>query len=463
MKKLFICAVFAISAMMMATPAMAFDAAEHVVQAPNGVGDLLIFPHYVALDGGWETKLTVTNTDDRRSVVAKLVVRSGGYSQELLDFLIYLSPADVWTGTLYYNATNGPSMRSTDDSCQSAPGIWASAATPLDQPLANTCSNDPYGDAIGYVEVIEIWSSDNDFQCSLGPINLGPIADIPVDKICIQEAYLGFFALTNDTAYNVLTGHYELSLTGAFVGGDLATVMRDYDQIDQELITAETRLGTGANNNLCEVEAALSKDPINMPFINNGGFALHWISFPTKLSNVTPDCTYIGNPGDGLACDSPSDVLDTQVFEPSQNYAVVFQPKYWDLTEHTPGSTGAIFSPFTTPPPDQLPYEVNLNITQDPFVGVNYTEGWFRYDFDANTTCSPLASIDDEIAYSGVPGIALAWIFNDNGVAIVPSSHTNGTVTYEDDIMPYYQYYNEAYNPNYYITVPAIVPGEFDY
>ena len=150
MKKLFVCALFAISAMMVATPAMAFDIDDHVIQAPNNIGDVLIFPHYLALPGGWEVKLTVTNTDDTMSVVAKLVVRSAAYSEELLDFLIYLSPADVWTGKLYYKEGVGASMYSTDDSCQSAVDTWASTAYPLDRPLAGTCALDPLGNNFGY-------------------------------------------------------------------------------------------------------------------------------------------------------------------------------------------------------------------------------------------------------------------------------------------------------------------------
>lgn len=462
MKKFLICAVFAIAALMLTTPAMALNNEEHVIQAPNGLGDLLIFPHYIAVANGWETKLTVTNTDDERSVVAKLVVRSAAYSEELLDFLIYLSPADVWTGYLYYNETNGASMYSTDDSVQSGVDLWASEENPLDQPLAGTCSNDPLGNAFGYVEIVEVWSSTALYTCSAASadVDLGPSTDTPVLKACILEAYTDDFAATNDTPFNVLTGHYEVSLAGVFLAADQATIMRDYDQISQETVQVETRLGNGANNTLCELEAALSADPINLPFINNGGFAIHWVTFPTKLSVVDTDCDYDTDP-----CDSPSDQTADNVFEPTTNpeLSVVFQPKYWDLEEITPGSEGAVFSPYTAPPPDLFPFEVNFAITQDPYVSANYEEGWFRYDFDAITTCAPLAGGTNVIQYTGVPGIGLAWMFNANGVAIVPASWTKGTVTYDNGVdpafmIPYYQFQNEAYNSAHYI---AGAMGEF--
>ncbi len=462
MKKFFIFAIFAIAALMLTTPAMALDQEEHVIQAPNGLGDLLIFPHYIAVANGWETKLTVTNTDDQRSVVAKLVVRSAAYSEELLDFLIYLSPADVWTGKVYYNETAGASMYSEDDSVQSGVDTWASADAPLDQPLAGVCSADPLGNVFGYIEVIEVWSSTaTGWACSLGAVDFGPTTDTPVAKQCILEAYTNDFSDTNDTPFNVLTGHYEQSLAGVFLAADQATILRDYDQRAQEVVQVETRLGNGASNTLCEVEAALCNDPMNLPFLNNGGFAIHWVSFPTKLSVVNSSCVY----DDTDPCDSPSDTLSTHVFRPADDYSVEFQPKYWDLEENTPGSEGAVFSPYTAPPPDLFPFEVNFAITQDPYVSANYPEGWFRYDFDAVTTCAPLAGGLDTITYTGVPGIGLAWLFNANGVAIVPASQTNGVVTYDDgtvvEIEPYYQYQNEAYNPAYYITVPAAYPGEF--
>ncbi|MCP4712415.1 MAG: hypothetical protein GY869_27650 [Planctomycetes bacterium] len=432
--------------MMMASPAMAFNATEHVIQAPNAVGDLLIYPHYIAYSGGWETKLTVTNTDDERSVVAKLVVRSGGYSEELLDFLIYLSPGDVWTGKIYYNTTDGASMYSEDDSCQSGPSVWASATNPLDQPLADVCSNDPYGNEIGYVEIVEVFSSTAPtYVCTLGTVDLGPSSDTVVEKLCIWEAYHNDFATAgvNDSPFNVLTGHYEISLAEVFLAGDLATVLRDYDIIVQQTIQTETRLGVGANNSLCEVEASLSKDPMNLPFINDGGVAIHWISFPTKLSVVDSSCAYTTD------CDSPSDTLATHVFttEGSIDYTVVFSPKYWDLSENTPGSTTTVFSPYTSPPDDNLPFEVNLNFTQSPFVSSNYEEGWFRYDFadTISTTCTA-ADTTSAVVYGGVPGLGLVWMFTPNGLAIIPASHDNAAVYVETVLMPYYQYYNGAFS-----------------
>ncbi len=464
MKKSFIFAVFVIAALLLTTPAIALDSDEHVVQATDGPGDLLIFPHYIAVANGWETRLTVTNIDNERSVAARLVVRSASYSEELLDFLIYLSPADVWTGKLYYNATSGASMFSSDDSVQSGVDQWADADNPLDQPLAGACSGDLQGNVFGYVEVIEVWSSTALYNCTSAgaQVDLGPSTDTPVSKECILEAYTNDFASTNDSPFNVLTGHYEVSLAGVFLAADLATILRDYDQSAKVVVQEEIRFVQGVSNTLCEVEAALANDSMNLPYINNGGFAIHWVTFPTKLSVVNAACVY----DDYDACDSPSDQGADNVFEPVRDYSVVFQPKYWDLKENTPGGEGAAFSPYTAPPPALLPYGVNFAITRDPYVSANYLEGWLRYDYDAATICAPLAGGNAEVSYTGVPGIGLAWIFNTDGAAIVPASYTKGWVAYDDDAttlpaawhMPYYQSYNEAYDPAHHL--PGY-PGEF--
>jgi hypothetical protein len=449
MKKLFTGAILCMVVVMMAGTAWALNVDEHVIQAPNGKGDVLVFPHYLALPG-WETKLVVTNTATNRSVVAKLIVRSSQYSRELRDFMIYLSPADVWTGVLYYDATVGASIMSTDDSVLAAPGVWASPANPMDIDLVDLYC-DP--NEIGYVTVIETWSSDELYDCDGDTVaeDLGPDTDTPVDKACIYNAYHNAFATTNDTPYNVLTGHYELAILGAVTAADQATILRDYDNIDFQDVRAVTVLGSGANNNLCEIEAALNKDPIDMPLYNSADrLAVHWVTFPTKLSVIDTDCLYVSPYVRGPYCGWQTDP-----------YCIVFQRKYWDLSENTPGGTETIFSPFVPPPPDQFCWEVNFRFTVPDFVDANYPEGWFRYDFQCPTTCVA-QDLVTTIGYSGAPAIALAWLFGPDGLAIIPSAHTDGAVTADGVLEPYYQYQNEAYNPAAFVLPDCLLePGEF--
>ncbi len=77
-------------------------------------GNNLKFPVYFALENqNWKTNFRVINTNTDRSVVAKVVLREGKQSAEKLDFLIYLSPTDVFDATI--TQENGKVVLTTTD------------------------------------------------------------------------------------------------------------------------------------------------------------------------------------------------------------------------------------------------------------------------------------------------------------------------------------------------------------
>ena len=97
---------------LMGTAAM--SATDPVVVEKDGTGDYLLTPVYYAI-GNWNTELKVVNTNTTRAVAAKVVVRDSKECEELFDFVIYLTPGDVWTGTLY-EEDGKIYLKSTDDS-----------------------------------------------------------------------------------------------------------------------------------------------------------------------------------------------------------------------------------------------------------------------------------------------------------------------------------------------------------
>ena len=415
--------------------ALALDDEQHVIQAPNSEGDLMFFPVGIALDG-WDTKITVTNTSHNRSAVAKVIVRSAGFSKELLDFLIYLSPTDVWTGTLRQDPTLGPVMYSDDDSCLSSSGVWANVVS-KNSPLVDACSNDT--NEIVYVTVIEAWSSDDPEDEDGSDIPMCDLFAPPVSKDCIYDAYHEHFTATNDSPFNILTGHYEVSILGSLTVGDRAEVLRDYDNNDRLLPTYVDEIGTGADNNLCEIEAALSKNHLAMPYYNDATkLALHWVTFVTKLTQVD-NCACVSNKGPFVGWWDADD-------EKCED--VVFSPLYFNLTEGTPGGDDPVDSPHEPPPDRIFPYEVNYLFTVPDFIHANYEEGWVDYDFDYETTCRPQAGTPDVISYTGAPAIASSWLLNETGLCLIPSAHVDGTVNYSTDNeetwteLIYYQYSN---------------------
>jgi len=148
--------------------ALVGTAAMAVNIAQDGTGDYLIAPVYVANTAGWETNIKVVNTNTTKAVVAKVVIRDGATSKEVLDFPIYLTPGDVWTATLY-NDNGTVKIKSDDDSLMLG---MVQATTACDDGTLNIIKpvqvgidkalNTPEGAVVtkGYVEVFGLAEYD---------------------------------------------------------------------------------------------------------------------------------------------------------------------------------------------------------------------------------------------------------------------------------------------------------------
>lgn len=96
---------------MLASPAQAVQLAQD-----DGLGDAVIFPYFTA-KGNWQTFIRLINTSDR-AVVVKVRFREAANSRELQDFLVALSPNDMWSAWTDKSAWNGrPGIRTNDTSC----------------------------------------------------------------------------------------------------------------------------------------------------------------------------------------------------------------------------------------------------------------------------------------------------------------------------------------------------------
>jgi hypothetical protein len=86
----------------------------------DGLGEVLIYPYYTVRNNT-STLLSVVNTTDQGKAV-KVRFREGKNSADVLDFNLYLSPKDVWTGAVSFaadngNGTGGASLKTSDTSC----------------------------------------------------------------------------------------------------------------------------------------------------------------------------------------------------------------------------------------------------------------------------------------------------------------------------------------------------------
>lgn len=79
--------------------------------ADDGVGEVALFKYYTVRDD-WQTFFRLVNTSDS-VVAAKVRFREAQESRDVLDFVVVLSPFDVWNG--WVGDRNGVPTLSTDD------------------------------------------------------------------------------------------------------------------------------------------------------------------------------------------------------------------------------------------------------------------------------------------------------------------------------------------------------------
>lgn len=424
---------------MMGGSAWAFNEVDHIKVAPNGKGDLLIFPYFYAYPGDYTTKITVINTSSTQSVVAKVVYRTYNWSEEVRDHLIYLSPNDVWTGTLV-NVNGVPRLQSNDDSIlgKMPSGTVAAAdsdfgnITPVDIALESpSCSDD--ANTMGYIEVIECASRVE------SKATTGYEPGQRVAKRHIYDWYINYVTNNNIqngpySPVNVLTGYQENSFGWGYTLKQ-ANVFSDYFNIKRwDPTERSTPFGSAfSNNSLAEIEAAMGKLAISMPYIAkaNGDSSVHIFNFPTKFSLYNPasTCTYYR-----VYSDSPYWMLVNSKCE-------TYTRNIYDLSENSPAESQYPFSP---PPKGKVismcgEVEFNIQMASDPA----YSEGWIRYSHgNAATVKNGFTKSGAPISYTGVPVLAsvLYWAVTRDNPAEANAAYTDGVVRVANTLMPYYQY-----------------------
>lgn len=444
-----------ISVLFLGGSAWAFNAQNHVRVDGGGKGDLLYFKSYIALDGGWETKFSVTNTA-AASVVAKVIVRSSLNTAELLDFLIYLSPYDVWTGKIYVDANGVVRFYSEDSSCRNENNAWASPTAPLNIALADgypsempLCDDDTKN--VGYVYVIQsamsMWNSTttepklNFTKNGISKEDIKTWYDSSAagNATVFQVAQGGVSGKASGGVWNwvsPMAGYSVLrnSSLGLFSSAIQAVTLADYQNMEFLTVRQTQRVGTDANNTLAEVEAALAIQAGALPYTQDDqGVTIHILTLPTKYT--TNDASH--------SCNALYFTYESPFFtENGTGPNLAIQPMVYDVNEKA--SSPGEFSPA---PSTNLRGEVNV-------IGVpiwnldNNPEGWIRYPFSFSTFGSAVMNkATDLISYTGAPILTTVVFFGGlDSYAIdgawsptvfkqgVTTAGTGGTV------IPFYQY-----------------------
>jgi hypothetical protein len=127
--------------------------------AEDGIGQVLLAPYYNVLNG-WRTKVAIVNTRNDVAVKAKIVLRSRAHSTEVLDFICYLTPADVCRFDIV-NVNGQAYMQSNDDSIRAtfSPATFASQTAVSQMLFDDRMLSVDRGDINeeGHIEVIGVY------------------------------------------------------------------------------------------------------------------------------------------------------------------------------------------------------------------------------------------------------------------------------------------------------------------
>lgn len=180
---------------------------------PDGLGQVLIYPYYT-VNGGNSTLVSVVNTTEYGKAV-KVRFLEGYNSREVLDFNLYLSPYDVWTGAVFAlnGSATGPGNLTTADTSCTAPDIRTNSRLPqlpngaryapfrnyqyVTTTLTNnTGSNDSGPDTLertreGHLEIIEMGIvTDGPTGTGHGSLTaITHVAGVPDNCLQIQRAW----------------------------------------------------------------------------------------------------------------------------------------------------------------------------------------------------------------------------------------------------------------------------------
>lgn len=153
--------------------------------AEDGLGDAIIFPYYTAAEG-WQTFIRLINTSNN-AIAVKVRFRERSNSRDVLDFMVLMSPHDMWEAWTDAKAAPGldgtlvPGIKTKDTSCivparngtplsgeswvsVGAPGDHVQAAAFKTRALSSDTGNDSLDAALrvkeGHFEVIGVAQYD---------------------------------------------------------------------------------------------------------------------------------------------------------------------------------------------------------------------------------------------------------------------------------------------------------------
>lgn len=226
--------------------AVGMTSAQAVTVAPDGLGQVLLYP-YFTVEGGYNTLISVVNTTSRGKAVKVRFLESLN-SREVLDFNLYLSPLDVWTGMITADAGGGAKLVVTDASC-TAPAIATAIGGTGEQAFftygfdgsSGLDADAEAGRGVartreGYVELIEMGDIDPEYIMPSPNVNflaaITHAGGVPTNCGAVSTEWAGTLFPNNGSgsATNTFDLAGLMSMTGGLAGsGTLINVEKGTD------------------------------------------------------------------------------------------------------------------------------------------------------------------------------------------------------------------------------------------
>ncbi len=436
------------------------SASAHAVNVNHdGLGEVLLYSLYTSEEGN-VTNINITNTTGFAKAV-KVRFLEGQNSQEVLDFNLFLSAHDQWSGAVTQTA-DGAKLVTADKSC-TAPaipkgGVEFRPYAYTGEAEGTTKDNGEQSAArtrVGHIEVIEMgalkpdsnmakWVTADHTKPGSAPANCGNVVSAYENGVWSTEAGLktgfinefvdevkatgglyGTAEVLNIEASTLLS--YEALALDNFLAQD-GTAPEVQHQFPGTVLpslatgastTARFKNGAVANyaQSLDAVSALLMKESISNNYVldEGRGSETNWvITFPTKRLHVFDE---IADKADV----KPPFVNLWEGTEGKAKSCHTIKLENWDNEEYA-GYSGSIdFSPSLPGKKNALCYETNIltfneaKVLGGEFVSYNvnlaqpdFQFGWMNIAFDADGADSYVLDSLDSVKTSGLPVIGFS-------------------------------------------------------
>lgn len=417
-------------------------ASVHAVNVdPDGHGQALLYPLYTVENGNY-TAFSVTNTTDKYKAV-KVRFLEGKNSVEVLDFNLYLSPQDVWTGAVVADegSDTGVKLVSNDTSCISAyPNGFPAEGQPfLDFKFGEWELDNAVRARVGHFEVIEMGDLDPTVELEPG-VTVGKaikhVNGVPGNCEAVHNAWNTGGAWDVESGTAMLPGTGGLYGTGYIINVDQAWTS-SYDAtalanvFDVEMHTEpglETpNLGqafpfavfkngvaatTIASDGWDAASAVLMKEEIQNDYVVGAGLNAATslvVTFPTKHHYVNGGVIApFSSLWDGdRSCDS----VKVTYYDREEGFK---QAQTNQISPRPPAGKGF-----------ELCHETNLVtisgskvfggewVSQDWDFGAAFTEGWVNIDL-YNSDANRVIALEDDVEVKGLPAIGFSTVVIEN-------------------------------------------------